>query len=128
MGLFKGQAQKSSAQPFMVEDLISLALRIGVIVSSIITASGLLLLIITGQSGYPPDTFPTSLNHVLTGIFQLKPFAVIEAGLLILLATPIFWVAASSIAFLLRRDYSYTLISLYVMLMLLLSLFLGKAE
>lgn len=111
----------------MVEDLISLALRIGVIISSIITASGLVLLLITGQSGYPAGTFPTTITQVLAGLIQLKPFGVIEFGLLILLTTPIFWVAASIVAFLLRRDYSYAIISAYVLLMLVLSLLLGKA-
>lgn len=128
MALSNGQKQMATKPAFMVEDLISLALRIGVIVSSVVTASGLVLLLVTGLSGYPADTFPTSIAQVLYGLVQLKSFAIIEFGLLILLATPIFWVAASMVAFLLRRDYNYTLISAYVLLMLLLSLFLGKAE
>nr|WP_277998854.1 DUF1634 domain-containing protein [Moorella sulfitireducens] len=111
----------------MVEDLISLALRVGVIISSIVTTGGLILLLTTGQSGYPDATFPTSIIEVLHGLIQLKSFAIIEFGLLILLATPIFWVTASTVAFFLRRDYNYTLISAYVLLILLLSLFLGKA-
>lgn len=128
MALSNEQKPKAAKPSFMVEDLISLALRIGVIISSIVTAFGLVLLLVTGQSGYPADTFPTSIAQVLYGLMQLKSFAIIEFGLLILLATPIFWVAASIAAFFLRRDYNYTLISAYVLLMLLLSLFLGKAE
>ncbi|WP_338823713.1 hypothetical protein MHOCP_19030 [Moorella humiferrea] len=127
MAFSQPQKQAAEKETFMIEDLISLTLRMGVILSSMITAGGLLLLLFSGQSGYPTGNFPTSISQVLSGLFQLKPFAIIETGLLILLLTPVFWVAASIFAFFIRRDFIYTLISIYVLLMLLLSFLLGKA-
>lgn len=129
MALFQQQPKdQEKTAAFLVEDLISLSLRVGVLISSLITASGLIFFLLTGYTGYPDSTFPHTLSQVWSGLLQLKPFAIIAAGLLVLLATPIFWVAASMAIFILRKDYQYTFIAGYVLLMLILSLFLGKVE
>lgn len=129
MALFSSQSKRQEKiSPFEIEDFISLSLRIGVIISSGIIGLGLLLLLISGYTGSPTDNFPITFQQVWTGLLQLKPLAVIAAGLLVLLATPIFRVAASMVSFFFQRDYQYTFIAGYVLFMLLLSLFLGKAE
>jgi uncharacterized membrane protein len=65
---------------------------------------------------------------VLRDVVHFKSFAIIDLGLLLLIATPIFRVAASIIAFISDRDRPYVLITTYVLAMLILSLLLGRAE
>jgi uncharacterized membrane protein len=111
-----------------VEDFISQSLRWGVVISAIIIAVGLVLYLLTGDSGYPAGFFPTSPLQVLRDVVHFKSFAIIDLGLLLLIATPIFRVAASIIAFISDRDRPYVLITTYVLAMLILSLLLGRAE
>ncbi|MGI9951613.1 DUF1634 domain-containing protein [Moorellaceae bacterium AZ2] len=110
-----------------MEEVISRSLRWGVAVSTGIIGLGLVLLLVTGNTGYPPGYYPTTVSQVLQDALRAKPFAVIDFGLLILIATPIFRVAASLVAFIADKDLPYVLISAYVLAMLLLSLLLGKA-
>ncbi|SMB99797.1 Uncharacterized membrane protein [Thermanaeromonas toyohensis ToBE] len=129
MALFSYQSKsQEKISTLEIEDFISLSLRIGVIISSGIIGLGLLLLLVSGYTGYPDGNFPKTLHQVWTGLLHLKPLAIIAAGLLVLLATPIFRVAASMVTFFIQKDYQYTFIAGYVLFMLLLSLFLGKAE
>ncbi|BCV22282.1 DUF1634 domain-containing protein [Moorella sp. Hama-1] len=122
--------KKPAGEPraVVVEDFISRSLRWGVVISSLVIAAGVILYVITGSSGYPADIFPSSIPQVMDGLAHFKPFAVIDLGLLLLIATPIFRVAASIIAFIVDRDRPYILITSYVLAMLILSLLLGKAE
>lgn len=112
----------------VTEDFISQSLRWGVVISCLTIGAGLILYLCTGSSGYPGEVFPSSIPQVLTGLAHLKPFSVIDLGLLLLIATPIFRVAASIFAFIVDRDLPYVLITTYVLAMLILSLLLGKAE
>lgn len=112
----------------VVEDFISQSLRWGVVISALIIALGLVTYLFTGNSGYPAGFFPTSILQVLKDVTRFKSFAIIDLGLLLLIATPIFRVAASIIAFIFDRDRPYVLITTYVLIMLILSLLLGKAE
>jgi len=116
--------------------IISWLLVIGVSLSALLLALGLLLLVVTGQTGYHQAAaldlvlghngeavFPTTIDAVLAGVVSLKPFAVIELGALMLIATPVFRVAASILLFLHERDYLYTAITLAVLAALLISIF-----
>lgn len=109
-----------------IEDFIGLSLRIGVLLSSGVILLGLALVFATGGTGYPPGAYPVGVGAVLRGAASLRPFAVIELGLLLLIATPVFRVAASLVAFVLERDTPYVLITACVLLMLLLGLFAGR--
>ncbi|QGP91062.1 hypothetical protein MGLY_03860 [Neomoorella glycerini] len=112
----------------VVEDIISQSLRWGVVISAIIIAAGLVFYLLTGDSGYPAGFFPTSIPQVFKDVVHFKSFAIIDLGLLLLIATPIFRVAASIIAFIFDRDRPYVVITTYVLAMLILSLLLRKAE
>lgn len=124
----RSQYKSGESHAVVVEDIISQSLRWGVIVSAVIIAAGMILYLLTGDSGYPAGFFPTSILQVLGDAARFKSFAVIDLGLLLLIATPIFRVAASIIAFIFDRDRPYVLITTYVLAMLILSLLLGKAE
>lgn len=122
---------------YSMAEAISLLLIIGVALSAAVLATGLVYLMIRGRTGYhealAPDlivaregavVFPTTIGGVLEGAVALKPFAVIELGALLLIATPVFRVGASIILFLMERDYLYVVITLAVFSVLLASIFL----
>lgn len=110
--------------PLVIEDFIGICLRWGVLISAGVVILGVVLALIKGGTGYPPGSYPTGISTVLRGVHDLRPFAVIELGLLLLIATPVFRVASSLVAFALERDFPYVLITAYVLLMLLIGLFL----
>jgi len=110
------------------EILISKALRIGVVLSALIIGFGLLLFFITGSSGYPGSSFPTSPVEILKGLAAFKSYAIIMTGLLILILTPVFRVGISIITFIKEKDYLYVAITSVVFIILIISLLLGKGE
>jgi uncharacterized membrane protein len=110
-----------------LELIISSILRIGVYLSAAVIFVGLVVIFMTGQTGYPLGIFPTSVGSVFTGLIAFKAAAIISFGLFLLIATPIFRVASSLVVFLIEKDYLYTIITLIVLTILLSSLFLGKA-
>jgi Protein of unknown function (DUF1634) len=69
-----------------------------------------------------PGEDPTDFSGVLAGIGALRPIAIAQAGLLVLVATPVSRVAVSLVAFLLERDRLYAAITAAVLGLLLFSL------
>lgn len=129
--------------PFDLELIISWLLRTGVLLSAGLILSGLLLLLVKRHSEYPVDVhsvtplikyhsettawFPTSIGSVFSGVAKAEPFALIMLGLLLLILTPMLRVAVSVVTFLLEKDRAFVWITLFVLGVLLASLFLGKA-
>ncbi|MFB0840796.1 DUF1634 domain-containing protein [Paenibacillus oleatilyticus] len=123
-----GDARKESGRSIAVVELrISQYLRAGVLLSAAVILLGLVLFLILGDSGYPGRTFPARLPEIGQGLLQLKPYAVILMGLLMLILTPVFRVGISILVFLKEKDYLYAGISLLVFLILIVSFLLGKA-
>lgn len=122
-------SQKTSgyADSFDAELFISSCLRYGVYLSAAVITLGLILFYIRGISEYPADVFPTSISALWLGIIHFKAAAIITLGLLLLIATPVFRVAASVLLFLVEKDYLYTMITLFVLTILIISFLLGKA-
>lgn len=121
------------------EEVLSLVLRWGVIVSAAIIIAGLALLIISRHSGYgasfdivkllyfdesktPHGFYPTNLQTVLNDVLSLKPFAIIDLGLIILIATPVLRVGMSILLFWLEGDRRYVAITTLVLTVLILSI------
>ncbi|CAA7602924.1 Protein of unknown function DUF1634 [Acididesulfobacillus acetoxydans] len=115
------------ANLFDAELFISSSLRFGVYFSAIVMALGLVLLFVRGASGYPADVFPTSLPLLWAGLLLFKPAAIITLGLVLLIATPVFRVAASVLLFLMEKDHLYTFITLFVLAVLITSFLIGKS-
>ena len=112
-----------------IETIISRSLQFGVLLSAVIMIIGLVMFIVTGNGGYAGDNvFPTSLAATVQGILALKPYAIISAGLLILIVTPVFRVGVSIIVFLKEKDFIYVKITALVFIILLISFLLGKVE
>jgi uncharacterized membrane protein len=70
----------------------------------------------------------TQLGAIVKDAWSFDGKAIIQFGLLLLLATPVARVAFSVFAFALRRDWLYVVITLVVLGILLLSLFGGSAS
>jgi len=107
-------------------------LRIGVISSAVIVLVGGILYFFQ----HPYDHFdfrnfqgePRRLRHVNTIIHEFIGFksrAVIQAGILLLILTPIARVVFSFIGFIFERDWIYTAITLLVIIILTFSLLSG---
>jgi len=74
--------------------------------------------------GLPATTLPSSdFSGVGTGLRELRPIACAQAGLLVLIATPVVRVMASVVGFVLERDRLYAAITIVVLAILLVSLF-----
>ncbi len=134
MGPFKASAAgtASSDQPLVrssaeLDPIISRALLIGVTISAVILILGFVLYVATGSSGYAPGTFPLAIGDVLSGAIQLRPFAIIEFGLFLLILTPVFRVAIGIVGFALEHDSNLVAATSYVFVVLVLSFLLGKA-
>lgn len=111
-----------------VEIIISKFLRIGVVLSAIIVFVGLLMFLISGNSGYKGGYFPTTPTEIFKGFILFKPYSIILTGLLILILTPVFRVGISIIVFIKEKDSLYVKITLAVFIILMISLLLGKVE
>ena len=116
--------------PTRFRDVVSGVLIIGVATSAAIMAVGLEASILVGWRGsligLPATTLPASdFSAVGTGLRNLRPMAIAQAGLLVLVATPVARVMTSVVAFALERDRLYAAITVVVLSILLLSLFGG---
>jgi len=121
-----------------VEIIISSLLRVGVVVSLCVLVIGTVVSFIH-HPGYlslhkdlpklttPGNAVPRSMGQTLAGIRAGRGQAMVTAGLLLLIATPVLRVAISILAFALQRDWIFTLLAAIVLALLLLSFFLGNA-
>jgi uncharacterized membrane protein len=118
-----------------VETLVASLLRGGVIAASaIVLAGGILYLAGYGAEpvgdhyhvfrGEPPAL--CSISGIVGDALQGKRRALIQFGLLVLIATPVMRVILAAAAFALRRDTTYVLVALTVLAGLLFSLFGGQ--
>ncbi len=109
-----------------MELFIGKSLRIGVLLSGAVIAVGLALLLLKTPAAYSSGTLHT-FQQIWHNLLLGQPYAVIYAGLLLLILTPIFRVAASVVLFFYQRDFVYVVITSYVLAVLILSFLLGKA-
>jgi uncharacterized membrane protein len=116
-----------------VEQLIGNLLRAGVLLSAAVVAvGGALFLIHYGGTTRDYHVFrgePEQLRSVpgvIRAAWTLDSAAIIQLGLVLLLATPIARVALSLIVFARQRDRLYVAVSATVLALLLLSLFAGR--
>jgi uncharacterized membrane protein len=124
-------AQKSTAwTDHRVEVIIGTLLRTGVIIAAaVVLAGGVVYVMHHGRDRIDYSTFhsePESLrkpSEIVHGALGLSGRAIIQLGLLLLIATPVARVAFSAAAFALEHDYMYVFITLIVLAILMYSLF-----
>jgi uncharacterized membrane protein len=127
----------------LMQNVLARTLLYGVVLSTTIILIGLVYMAATYTTGYncdfttasldcllnynaaaiPHGQYPNTLFSMVSGLTQLKPFAVIQLGVLVLLATPVFRVFASLVLFAIEKDRPFVLITLFVFLVLLFSFF-----
>jgi len=108
-----------------LESIISNLLRAGVVTSAVIVLSAGVVFLI--QHHAEPVTYATfhlerSNLRTLTGIIRsamrLRTDAIIQLGLVLLIATPVARVAFAALGFYLERDRLYVVVSLIVLAIL----------
>src|SRR5437016_1140914 len=126
MGLWDGSSATMTDE--RLEALIGNLLRAGVILSATVVLIGGAVFLAQHHSdrvGYATFHLERSSLRTLSGIFrsamQLRADAVIQLGLILLIATPIARVALAALGFYLEGDRLYFGISLTVLAILLFS-------
>lgn len=109
--------------------LIGNVLRAGVLISATVVAiAGVFYLMQHHGDTVGYSTFymePTNLRTlpgIVTSAMQFRAEAVIQFGLVLLIATPITRVALAAVAFYMERDRLYVLVSLIVLSILIFSI------
>ncbi len=115
-----------------VQLLIGNVLRWGVVISmSVVFVGGFVYIYRHGNEaasyhkfiGEP--AFLRNIKGILQGVVQIKGRAIIQTGILLLIATPIARVLLSAISFILEKDYLYVVITIIVFCIILFSMLSG---
>ena len=112
-----------------IEAIVGRLLQAGVMLAAaLVLVGGVRYLVSHGGSPPPGSIFngePVELREIggiLRGARSLGGRAVIMGGLLVLIATPVLRVAASLVAFVHQRDWTYTAMTAFVLTLLLASM------
>lgn len=114
--------------PERFRTVVSAVLIVGVAVSALLISAGFIAALAVGWQGSllgaaPASAVTTDFSNLPSRLVSIEPAAIVQLGLLTLLATPVARVAASVVGFALERDRLYTAITLAVLLILLTSIF-----
>jgi uncharacterized membrane protein len=115
-----------------IEVIIGTLLRTGVLLAASVVFLGVVIYLARHGSEVPnykifhgePDSL-TSIRAIVHGTLSMSGRAIVQLGLLLLIATPVARVLFSAIAFAIERDYLYVFITLVVLGILLYSLFMS---
>jgi uncharacterized membrane protein len=124
--------------PEFIEALISRMLLAGVAASMAVVALGVAMMFVHHPEYHrqaadlarltaPGAAFPHTPRDVLRGLVNCRGESIVALGLLLLIATPVLRVFVSIIGFAIKRDWTYTLVSAVVLIVLVLSFLLGKS-
>ena len=112
-----------------VDEIIGNLLRTGVLIAAaVVLVGGVLYLIRYGSSPASYRIFqgePSNLRNVseiFRGALGLDPKGLIQFGMLLLIATPVARVAFTVLAFAYERDWTYVLVTLIVLVLLIYSI------
>ena len=120
-----------------VEQYIGKLLRYGVMLSCAITIFGGIIYLYQHKGimvDYSPvptgmafgvDEYLRELNTIFPRMLDFDGAAIVQFGVLVLIATPIIRVAFSAFSFLIEKDYLYVVITLIVLAIILANMFLG---
>jgi len=117
-----------------MQTIIGWILRAGVSIAMLIVLfGGVIYLYRHGHTLADYHTFkgvPGFVHHpagIINGILTFRGRAIIQGGIILLIATPVIRVIFSAIGFVLEKDHLYTVITLIVLLIILISMFSGRA-
>ena len=127
-------AEQKNTSDTDIQQIIGWILRLGVIISMLVVFIGGCFYIYRHSSetvhysrfiGVPK--FVHSAGGIWHGILTFRGRAIIQAGIILLIATPIVRVLFSGIGFILEKDWLYTGISLLVLAIIVTSALTGNA-
>jgi uncharacterized membrane protein len=113
-----------------IEMFLGQLLRVGVALAALVVIIGGAMYLRTAATGPVPDykVFHgqpmqlTSARETIQGSADFQPLAIIQVGLLLLIATPVARVAFSIIGFAIERDGLYIGVTIVVLVLLILSI------
>lgn len=126
-------AQQPNFKDTDMQAIIGWVLRLGVIISmTVVVFGGVVYLYRHGHSvpnysvfnGVPGFVHPAG---IIDGIMAFRGRSIIQAGIILLVATPILRVVCSFIGFILEKDLLYILITFVVLLIIFISMLSGYA-
>lgn len=113
-----------------IENIMGNLLRTGVVAAAVIVFIGAVLYLIKYGLTLPEySTFRgepaelKSIGGIISEAFSFHSRGIMQLGLLVLIATPVARVIFAIIGFSIEKDYTYTVISVIVLCILLFSLF-----
>ena len=134
----EGNAARTKDAPRLsdhaIEQVIGRLLQIGVLISALVVVIGGSALLI--RHGAAPADFRSfrgepsalsTLGGIVRGASRLDSHAIVQLGLVLLIATPVVRVGLTLIAFGWQRDRLYVCITAFVLTLLVYSLFWGSA-
>ena len=112
-----------------VDQFLGNLLRAGVIIASIVVMMGGVLYLaqhgleIADRRVFQSEPAPLrSIGGIIRGVIGGQATAIVQLGLVLLIATPVARVAMSLVAFLLQRDRVYVFVTAIVLALLIFSL------
>jgi uncharacterized membrane protein len=119
----------SHLSPERFRVMVSYVLTIGITISAAVIATGFALALVFGwrtslTGGAPGTSDLAAFSAMPSGLAALRPSAITQLGLALLLATPVVRVMASVVGFALEEDRLYVAITTLVLAILLGSIFL----
>lgn len=109
-----------------LEDVISRVLQVGVWLSALVIALGVLLWAVAARCRGWPGPSPQAAGGAHWRGLGVGPLAVVQAGLWLLVLTPVIRVATSILVFLRDRDWAYVGIASLVLLFIVASFLVGR--
>jgi uncharacterized membrane protein len=113
-----------------MDTAITMLLRIGVLLSVGIIAVGMVIAFVHEPASFstsPGAQFPNTIGEVIAGARHGSGQAIMMAGLLVLIATPVARVALSIVIFVIERDRIYAAITAAVFVILMIAFAVGRA-
>lgn len=105
-----------------VNRYIRLVLLVGMILSVGVMILGLIMLAVSDASW---EAVPLSLGEIFRGLMEGNPIAMIDLGILLLIATPLTRVVAALIAFALNRETKFVGVAILILVVVGVAVVLG---
>lgn len=116
-----------------IQNIIGWVLRSGVFLSIAICAFGASIYLfrhghdIANYHNFTGVPASVQLGEIIKSVTELKGRAIIQAGIILLIATPVMRVLFSAIGFAAEKDYLYTGITILVLAIIFISMLSGHA-
>lgn len=107
-----------------IEKHISLAMRIGVVVSAAVMLLGFVLLLVNYQDNFAGYTNPGFIE-IFIGLASFNPYSIMLLGIFLLILTPVLRIVTCIILFAKQKDKLYMAITILVLVILAISFAVG---